>query len=165
MICAIVAVFLLKRFQVIPDLLDVLKTQTSDENSGLRTPEEVDPDLARELYGARSHELITFFYRRTRDADASAQLLAETFATAALLRKKDPSLPASDLRWVNNIARLELSRYFRKLAVQLVHVNSLGLAVPLLTPLQKTVLDAEVRMLSDHARLGVKESQQPAVAA
>ena len=149
--------FLLKEFCEPPEDLGVLTTQPRiDETAGLRTPQEVDAELAAELYGPRAHELITFFYRRTRDADSSAQLLAETFATAALRRRKDPSLSVRETEWLQNIARLELSRYFRKLKVELVHVSRLGIDVPLLTPLEKTVLDAEVRMLSESARLGVR---------
>ncbi len=97
-----------------------------------------------------------FFYRRTRNADISAELLAETFAAGALRRRNDPTLSVHNAEWLQNIARLELSRYFRKLNVELVHVSRLGVDVPFLTPSEKTVLDAEVRTLSESARLGVR---------
>jgi DNA-directed RNA polymerase specialized sigma24 family protein len=113
-------------------------------NSGLATAAELDLELFDVLYGRRAHELITFFYRRTRNPDASAELLAETFAVGVLRRRSDPDLSVRKLEWLRNIAKLQLSRYFRKLEVELVAVNRLGMEIPRLTDTEIVVLEAEI---------------------
>lgn len=124
--------------------------------TGLLTAEQVDADLARVLYGERAHELITFFYRRTRNADSAAELLAETFATAALRRRSDSSLSPTQPEWLRNIAKLELSRYFRNLSVELSSVARIGMKVPRLTMTEILVLDGEVRDIRNQ-RLGARD--------
>jgi len=89
-------------------------------------------------------ELITFFYRRTRNPDAAAELLAETFAVGVLRRRSDPDLSVNEPEWLRNIAKLQLSRYFRKLEVELVAVNRLGMEIPRLTDTEIVVLEAEI---------------------
>jgi DNA-directed RNA polymerase specialized sigma24 family protein len=113
-------------------------------NSGLATASELDLELFDVLYGRRAHELITFFYRRTRNPDAAAELLAETFAVGVLRRRSDPDLSVNEPEWLRNIAKLQLSRYFRKLEVELVAVNRLGMEIPRLTDTEIVVLEAEI---------------------
>lgn len=111
---------------------------------GLIPPRELDRELFDLLYGRRAHELITFFYRRTRNADAAAELLAETFAIAVLRRRNDADLALHPAEWLRNIAKLELSRYFRKLEVELRAVTRLQMEIPRLTETEIIVLDAEI---------------------
>ncbi len=113
-------------------------------NSGLATASELDLELFDILYGRSAHELITFFYRRTRNPDAAAELLAETFAVGVLRRRSDPDLSVNEPEWLRNIAKLQLSRYFRKLEVELVAVNRLGMEIPRLTDTEIVVLEAEI---------------------
>ena len=113
-------------------------------NLGLISPRELDRELFDVLYGRRAHELITFFYRRTRNADAAADLLAETFAIAVLRRRNDADLALYPAEWLRNIAKLELSRYFRRLDVELRAVTRLHMEVPRLTETEIIVLDAEI---------------------
>lgn len=122
-------------------------------NLGLATARHLDRELFEVLYGRRAHELITFFYRRTRNADAAAELLAETFAIAALRRRSDPELSVRDSEWMRNIAKLELSRYFRKLDVELKAVNQLNMDIPRLTETEIVVLEAEIHE-ARNSRLG-----------
>ena len=126
----------------------VLGTQTlptaAPINFGLISPRELDGELFDLLYGRRAHELITFFYRRTRNPDAAAELLAETFAIAVLRRRNDADLALNPAEWLRNIAKLELSRYFRKLDVELKAVNRLQMDIPRLTETEVIVLDAEI---------------------
>lgn len=126
----------------------MLGTQTlspdAGVNLGLATAKHVDRELFDVLYGRRAHELITFFYRRTRNADAAAELLAETFAIAALRRRGNPELSVRDGEWMRNIAKLELSRYFRKLEVELKAVGRLNMDIPRLTETEIVVLEAEI---------------------
>ena len=113
-------------------------------NLGLVSPRELDGELFDLLYGRRAHELITFFYRRTRNADAAAELLAETFAIAVLRRRNNVDLALNPAEWLRNIAKLELSRYFRKLDVEVIAVNRLQMDIPRLTDTEIIVLDAEI---------------------
>jgi len=113
-------------------------------NLGLISPRELDRELFDVLYSRRAHELITFFYRRTRNADAAAELLAETFAIAALRRRNDADLELHPAGWLRNIAKLELSRYFRRLDIELRAVTRLHMEIPRLTETEIIVLDAEI---------------------
>jgi DNA-directed RNA polymerase specialized sigma24 family protein len=135
----------------------VLGTRTprteASVNSGLSTANQLDAELFDVMYGQRAHELVTFFYRRTRNADAAAELLAETFAVGVLLRRNNAELSAEDAEWLRSIAKLELSRYFRKLAVELDAVRRLDMEVPRLTETEVLVLDVEIHE-DRHARLG-----------
>ncbi len=117
---------------------------TTAHDLSLVSPRELDRELFDLLYGRRAHELITFFYRRTRNADAAAELLAETFAIAALRRRGDADLALHPADWLRNIAKLELSRYFRKLDVELRAVTRLHMEIPRLTETEIIVLDAEI---------------------
>lgn len=122
-------------------------------NAELTCARDLDHELFEVLYGRRAHELITFFYRRTRNADAAAELLAETFAVAVLRRRSDPSLSVDDPEWLRNVAKLELSRYFRRLQVELHTVTRLQMNIPRLTETEIVVLDAEIHE-ERNARLG-----------
>lgn len=133
-------------------------SRTSPINLGIVTAKHLDPELFDVLYGRRAHELITFFYRRTRNADTAAELLAETFAIAALRRRSDPDLSVRDAEWMRNIAKLELSRYFRKLEVELKAVVRLNMDIPRLTETEIVVLDAEIHE-ERNARLGSRQAR------
>ncbi len=130
----------------------MLATETTAQ--ALRPPHEIDAELADVLYGQRGHELITFFYRRTRNAEAATELLAETFANAAVHRRNDETLSPHDGEWLRNIAKLELSRYFRRLRVDLTAVTRLTMTVPRLTESEVAMLH-EATVSQPNARLGV----------
>lgn len=130
----------------------VLATETTA--AALRSPNEIDPELAEVLYGQRAHELITFFYRRTRNAEAATELLAETFANAAVRRRNDDQLSAHDGEWLRNIAKLELSRYFRRLCVDLTAVERLTMTVPRLTESEVAMLEESTASAQPNTRLG-----------
>lgn len=123
------------------------------ENAGLTSPQQLDPALFQEMYGRNAYELITFFYRRTRNADVAAELLAETFAVATLRRLDNPDLSLDRTDWLHNIAKLELSRYFRELSVGLHAVTQLQMRIPLLTDTEIERLDTEIDQ-ERNARLG-----------
>lgn len=128
-------------------------TSPQRENAGLTAPQQLDPALFHEMYGRSAHELVTFFYRRTRNAEAAAELLAETFAVAAQRRRHNPNLSLDRPNWLHNIAKLELSRYFRELSVSLDVVTQLQMRVPMLTEAEIERLDTEIDQ-ERHARLG-----------
>ena len=124
-----------------------------DHSAGFLTPHQLDPRLAATLYGDAGEALLTFFYRRTRDANASTALLAETFAVAALHRRTNPSLDATDTTWLSKIAKLELSKYFRDLSVQTPHSDRLGCRVSPLTDADVAALEAAIHAAGEQPRL------------
>jgi RNA polymerase sigma-70 factor (ECF subfamily) len=94
----------------------------------------LDLDQLARLYEARAADLLSFFARRTLQAEVSIDLVAETFAQA--LAHREQFRGASDdeaVGWIFGIARHELSAYFRRGIVARRAMAELGLAVPALT--------------------------------
>jgi RNA polymerase sigma factor (sigma-70 family) len=89
-----------------------------------------EPRAFRELYDRWADPLLAFLYRRVLDAEVAADLLAETFAIAYEKRGRYRDTGAPGAAWLYGIARIELSRYFRKHRVQLKTAQRLGLVVP-----------------------------------
>jgi RNA polymerase sigma factor (sigma-70 family) len=89
-----------------------------------------DPPAFRELYDRWADPMLAFLYRRALDAEVAADLLAETFAIAYEKRGRYRDTGAPGAAWLYGIARIELSRYFRKHRVQLKTAQRLGLVVP-----------------------------------
>lgn len=89
-----------------------------------------DPARFRELYDRLADDVLAYFYRRVLDPEVAADLLAETFAVAFARRRsfKDRGKPGA--AWVYGIAAKELSRWFRRQAVELRAVKRLGMTVP-----------------------------------
>lgn len=89
-----------------------------------------EPRAFRELYDRWADPLLGFLYRRVLDADVASDLLAETFAIAYEKRGRYRDTGAPGAAWLFGIARIELSRYFRKHRVQLKTAQRLGLVLP-----------------------------------
>jgi RNA polymerase sigma factor (sigma-70 family) len=91
-----------------------------------------DPSAFRTLYDRWAEQILAYFYRRTTNAEVSADLLAETFAVAweRAPRYRDRGAPGG--AWLYGIARNLLSHYFRHRHVELRAVHRLGLEVPML---------------------------------
>ena len=89
-----------------------------------------DPLAFRELYDRCADPLLAFLYRRVLDAEVAADLLAETFAIAYEKSGRYRDTGAPGAAWLYGIARIELSRYFRRHRVQLRTAQRLGLVVP-----------------------------------
>lgn len=66
------------------------------------------------IYDRYIHEVLGWFYRRTADAHAAADLTAETFAQALLSRHRFRSDRPSARSWLFGIARHVLSHYLRR---------------------------------------------------
>ena len=127
-----------------PERNENIVVKGSRTTTATTTPREVDEDLACVIYRQRAFQLQRFFYRRTRDADATSYLLAETFASAAIHRKHQHDLTLDNPEWIRNIAKLELSRYFRRLRVEARNVERLGLTVPMMTEEEASDLEREI---------------------
>lgn len=89
-----------------------------------------DPGAFRILYDRWAVKLTQYFYRRTLDAEASADLVAETFAVAYLRRRRFRDVGAPGGAWLYGIAKRELGRFRRKQGVELRAVRRLGVAMP-----------------------------------
>jgi RNA polymerase sigma-70 factor (ECF subfamily) len=88
----------------------------------------LDLDQLARLYEARAADLLSFFARRTLQAEVSIDLVAETFAEQFRGASDDEAVG-----WIFGIARHELSAYFRRGIVARRAMAELGLAVPALT--------------------------------
>lgn len=91
-----------------------------------------DPEAFRELYDRWSESLLAYFYRRTFDAEASADLLAETFAVAFERRKRFRRIGRPGATWLFGIASRELSHWYRHQQVERKAVKKLDLQIPVL---------------------------------
>jgi len=89
-----------------------------------------DPAVFRELYDRLADDVLVYFFRRVRDVEVAADLLAETFAVAFERRGrfKDRGKPGG--AWIYGIAANELSHWYRRHAVELKAVRRLGMTVP-----------------------------------
>jgi RNA polymerase sigma factor (sigma-70 family) len=104
--------------------------RTAPTDAELLVASVTDPRAFRELYDRWADPMLAFLYRRVLDAEVAADLLAETFAIAYEKRGRYRDTGAPGAAWLFGIARIELSRYFRKHRVQLKTAQRLGLVVP-----------------------------------
>jgi RNA polymerase sigma-70 factor (ECF subfamily) len=87
-------------------------------------------DIAR-LYRSHARELVAYFARRTFDAHAATELMAETFAEVVADRRSfRGGEPAA---WLYGIAKHQLSAWYRSAKVEQRKLAKLGLAPPGLT--------------------------------
>lgn len=89
-----------------------------------------DPTAFAELYERSSESILGYFYRRTWDPRASADLVAETFAAAWLRRGTYRERDGSPNAWLFGIAKRELGRYRRRRKIEFRAVKHLGVEVP-----------------------------------
>jgi RNA polymerase sigma-70 factor (ECF subfamily) len=73
-----------------------------------------DPDAFGVFYDRHVEAILRFFYRRTGDPEAAADLTAETFAEALAGRHRYRNTGAPARTWLLGIARHQLSRFFRR---------------------------------------------------
>jgi RNA polymerase sigma-70 factor (ECF subfamily) len=86
-----------------------------------------EPELFGVLFKRHAEPMLAFFARRTLDAEASAELVAETFAEAFSSRSRFRDLGADGTGWLYGIGRHLLSRYFRGGAVDARARRRLGM--------------------------------------
>jgi RNA polymerase sigma-70 factor (ECF subfamily) len=89
-----------------------------------------DPSAFRELYNRRAEDLLAYFYRRVRDAEVAADLLAETFAVAFERRHRFRDIGRPGEAWLYGIGTRLLSRWYRRQTVELRATRRLGLERP-----------------------------------
>lgn len=76
-----------------------------------------EPEAFGIVFERHAHELLAYFARRTLDPEAAADLVAETFAEAFASRRRFRDRGLGATGWLYGIARHQLSRYFRRGAV------------------------------------------------
>jgi RNA polymerase sigma-70 factor (ECF subfamily) len=83
------------------------------------------------LYRGAAQDLVVFFARRTYDADAAADLMAETFAKAYLGRRRFRGSTEEEARaWLFGIARRRFAMYVRRGKAERRALRRLGLERP-----------------------------------
>jgi len=97
------------------------------------------------LYRRHARAMVTFFARRTLDAEAAVDLVAETFATAIEEQTRfRGTTEAEQAGWLYGIARNHLSGWYRRAGVERRALRKVGLEPPALT-------DADVERIEDLA--------------
>ena len=86
-----------------------------------------EPEAFGVLFARHAESLLGYFARRTLDAEASAELTAETFAQAFASRRRFRDKGADGTAWLYGIGRNLLSRYFRSGAVDARARRRLGM--------------------------------------
>lgn len=99
---------------------------------GARTREPtLGPSTFAELYARHRQGLLAFFMRRTFDAEASVDLVGETFAQAFTGRRRFRGTTAeSEAALLYTVARRLLSRYFKRGRAERAALQRLGVAPP-----------------------------------
>ncbi|MEH3054400.1 MAG: RNA polymerase sigma factor [Patulibacter minatonensis] len=101
-----------------------------------------------ELFADHRDGLLRYFARRTADAEAALDLVAETFAQAVRARRRCRAATREDrAAWLYGIARNQLAAYHRRGYAEQRAVGKLGLERPPLT-------EAVLREVEQRAGLG-----------
>jgi RNA polymerase sigma factor (sigma-70 family) len=83
------------------------------------------------LYRTTAQDVVVFFARRTYDPEAAADLMAETFATAYLGRRRFRGSTEEEARaWLFGIARRRFAMYVRRGKAERRALGRLGLERP-----------------------------------
>jgi len=85
------------------------------------------PEMFGVLFERHSESMLTYFARRTLDAEAAAELVAETFAEAFSSRRRFRDQGVDGAAWLYGIGRNLLSHYFRSGAVDARARRRLGM--------------------------------------
>jgi RNA polymerase sigma factor (sigma-70 family) len=94
----------------------------------------LDADDIADLYGTHARALVAYFARRTFDAQAATELMAETFAAAVADRRAFRGTDAG--AWLYGIARHQLLQWYRRAGVERRALSKLGLDPPGLTDVE-----------------------------
>jgi RNA polymerase sigma factor (sigma-70 family) len=116
---------------------------TSDED--LLASGETDAFAA--FYDRHARTVLGYFARRTRDAQAAADLTAETFASAIAAQHRYRPTSAPALAWLFKIAARRLADYERHGAVERRMRGRIAMRTPRLTPED----EALIAVLADDA--------------
>ena len=100
------------------------------------------------LYRSHARAMVTFFARRTLDAEAAVDLVAETFAVAITERSRCRAAGRDEqAAWLYGIGRNHLHGWYRRGAIERRALERVGIEQPLL-------VDADVERIDELAGLG-----------
>jgi RNA polymerase sigma factor (sigma-70 family) len=92
------------------------------------------PEAFAVFYDRFALRLLAHFARRTFDAEAAADLTAETFAQAFASRDRFRAhAPGGAAAWLFTIAKRQLARYYRRRRVEMQYSRRLGIPPPQLS--------------------------------
>ena len=97
------------------------------DDVGLIVRSRHEPEVFGTLFERHAEAMLAFFARRTLDAEAATELVAETFATAFSSRQGFRDQGVDGAGWLYGIGRHLLSRYFRSGAVDARARRRLGM--------------------------------------
>ncbi len=108
-------------------------------------PLSLDADDIADLYARHARQLVAFFARRTYDAEAAVELMAETFAAVVAGRARFRGRgDEAAVAWLYAIARHRLADWLRHASVERKALAQLGLEPPQLS-------DAELERIDELA--------------
>jgi RNA polymerase sigma-70 factor, ECF subfamily len=124
-----------------------------------------EPEAFARFYDRHVDAVLAFLYRRTADAEVSADLTAETFAQAFLSRRKFRTAETSARPWLLGIARRKLMRALRRGGQESRARRRLGFQSPSVDPESCLHIEslADSAALKAELREAIKELS-PAVA-
>ena len=97
------------------------------DDIGLIVRSRHEPEVFGVLFERHAEAMLAFFARRTLDAEAAAELVAETFAEAFSSRERFRDQGVDGAAWLYGIGRHQLSRYFRSGSVDARARRRLGM--------------------------------------
>ncbi len=119
-----------------------VRTCLSDRPTVTLTAEDIDA-----LYRSHARAMVTYFSRRTLDAEAAVDLVAETFAVAIASRSRCRAADGDERgAWLFGIARNQLHGWYRKGAIERRALQRVGIERPAL-------VDADVERIEELAGL------------
>lgn len=99
------------------------------------------------LYRSHARAMVTYFSRRTLDAEAAVDLVAETFAIAIADRRRCRGEGREEqAAWLFGIARHQLHGWYRRGAIERRALERVGIEVP-------PLVDADVERIEELAAL------------
>ncbi len=113
------------------------------------------------MYRRTSENLFVYFYRRTFDLEATADLVSETYAVALERRDSYRERRGSPDAWVFGIARRVLGRHRRAFAADLRAVKRLAIVVPQVDAETAEMIVHRVDSLHDRLNLGAALADLP----
>ena len=115
------------------------------------------------LYDRHGRALVIFFQRRTYDAEAAVDLMAETFAIAFRDRAQFRGAGDDDAgAWLYGVARHQLSGYYRRGRVERRALARIGVARRALTDAEIERIDELAGTAALRAELGEALTRLPA---
>lgn len=120
------------------------RTLTEMSDAELLVASEHDGEAFCELYDRWARPLSGFFYRRVRNPEIAADLMAETVAVMFEKRTRFRDIGQAGSAWIFTIATRQLAHYRRRKVVEMKAVQRMGWRVPTLDEESSAAIEALV---------------------